>query len=828
MLASVIVRTMGRPSLAAALASVVAQGRDDVGVVVVDARGTLVPVEWPQLPLQWVSAGRGLPRSDAAQAGLDAVTSRYALFLDDDDLLLPGHLDKLLRALVDAPQAVLAYTGVEVIGAGAHSQRSGSFDQAYEAWELLLGNRMPIHAALFDVARARAAGARFDPALDLYEDWDFWLQLRLAGDFVHVPGISAQYLVGDTSSDAHRLAPGDEAFWRVWRKWWTRAPAAWWTQALVAGANAGDTQRHLQATRDDLQQRLEQIHALHRQLRDAGDAASRLHQLLGEQVQHTRLAQIETSETKHQLAQAQGSLSWTQEALRHTQQQLADQAQQLAQTAQALAAAQLEQQRSAEQVQAMLQSTSWRLTRPVRQLATLARGARGQASRFRREVLARQALVREPSFHAYQQWIAGSEAAERARRVAARTGRSTAAEALSFSIVMPAYEPDLHMLDEAIASVRAQEHARWQLCIADDASAQPGVRERLAHWAATDQRIEFVQRAVNGHIAACTNSALALARGDWVLFLDQDDLLAPHALLELADAISSRPDLVLVYSDEDKLDAGGHRFEPHFKPAYSIELLRGQNFINHLAAYRRDAIESAGGLAEGFDGAQDHELALRVAERLRPGQVHHVPQVLYHWRASAGSTALRASHKDYAAQAMLRAVSAHLARSEPGAQAEPLPGLPWLRVRYPLPPATALPLARLSLGDGLEPRQPGWRQELESLLARPGIGVVAGTVFIDGRLAAGAWVPDVGETSAVLCAGVRHGDAGAFGAAQLVRGCDAVTSDVMLVREDLWPLWVELADLDRRTRELAFGRAVREAGWRLLWTPHAAFDARSA
>lgn len=825
MLASVIVRTMGRPSLAAALASVVAQRRDDVGLVVVDARGDLPPVEpAPAVPMQWVSAGRRLPRSEAAQAGLDAVTTRYALFLDDDDLLLEGHLDKLMAALAAAPQAMLAHTGVELIAEGSHQTRAGRFDHAFEPWELLLGNRMPIHAALFDVARVRAEGARFDPALDLYEDWDFWLQLQVAGEFVHVAGVSALYRVGNDSSDAHRREPGDEAYWRIWRKWWPRAPAAWWATALDAGARFSDTAMHLEATREDLRNRLDQIHELHGQLREAGEAASRLHGLLEEQVTAARQAQIELADTRHLLAQAQGSLDWTQQALQAAQQREAELTQRLAQATHALAASQIEQQRSAEQVLAMQQSTSWRLTRPVRQAATLARAARMQASRLRREVLAQQRLIREPSFHAYQRWIAGPEAAQRAQRAEQLAQPLPAAAALRFSVVMPVYNPALNLLDEAIASVHAQSHVLWQLCVADDASTLPGVREHLAAWAAKDARIEVLQRPHNGHIAACTNSALSLANGDWVVFLDQDDCLAGDALAELADAIARSPDLTLIYSDEDKLDPGGQRFEPHFKPPFSIELLRGQNMINHLAAYRRDALLAVGGLREGFDGAQDHDLALRVVERLGPAQITHLPRVLYHWRAAAGSTAARAGHKDYAAAASVRAVADHLARCVPGAQAEMLPGLPWMRVRYPVPPPGAGIATRLLVADRLTPSQPLWREELEGLLACHGVGVVGGSVFDAGRRVAGAWVADRAGVLQLLCAGARRVDPGPFGAAQLVRGCDAVSADVMLMREELWPLWEAVAGLERPAREQAFGRAVRDAGWRIVWTPHAAFD----
>ena len=867
MLATVIVRTMGRPSLAAAMASVAVQGRQDLRLVLVDARGDLTPPATGTLPVTWVSRGKALPRPVAAQAGLDAVSTRWALFLDDDDVLLPGHLDKLLHALEQHPEAVLAHTGVELVGSGIHAQRRGEFDHAFEPWELLLGNRMPIHAALFDAARAQREGLRFDATLEVYEDWDFWLQVRQLGGFVHVPGVSARYLVGDDSSDAHRTTHGDEAYWRVWRKWWGRAPASWWSQAFQAATLTAATSQQLHATQAQVQQRLTEINALHQQLQRAGAEEAHLHTVLHERMQivealraaldgmraHWLAEQQARAEVQQRLADTQATLHATEEKLLTTEHHMA-------QTAQTLAASQIAQQRTADEVQAMRHSSSWRMTQPLRALATQLRQARGRLGRFKRETLSRQALLRGEQFNAHQQWISVVEAPQRQARASARAERERSGEALPttrFSVVMPVFNAGLTELDEAIASVLAQSHAHWQLCMADDASTAIGVRERLAQWATRDARIRVVQRELNGHIAACTNTALAVADGDWVVFLDQDDLLASHALAEIADAIAAHPDAALIYSDEDKLDASGHRFEPHFKPRFSLELLRGQNFINHLMALRRSTLEAVGGLRSGFDGAQDHDLLLRVAEHLQADQVLHLPQVLYHWRAGLGSTAADASHKDYALDAALRAVGEHLQRCEPGAQVEALPGLPWMRVRYPVPatqaavawadpghPAPAAAMASaglctlmpvddgtvawlLMLKPGALPISPNWLEEMLALLARPGVGVVSGALFRHSALAQGALSTELNGQVSVLAAGNAWGNPGPFGAATLVRACDAATADVMLMRRELWPLWQQSLGTDQ-ARALAFGQAAHAAGWRVVWTPFAAFDDAAA
>lgn len=230
------------------------------------------------------------------------------------------------------------------------------------------------------------------------------------------------------------------------------------------------------------------------------------------------------------------------------------------------------------------------------------------------------------------------------------------------SILLPTYNSPEKWLRRALDSVIAQAYPDWELCIADDASGKKHVRRVLEEYAARDPRIRVVFRARNGHISAASNSALELARGDFVALLDHDDELPPHALLEVADAICRHPQWKLVYSDEDKIDERGRRFDPYFKPDWNYDLFLGQNCISHLGVYRTDLVRSVGGFREGFEGSQDWDLALRVTERLRAGEIGHVPKVLYHWRAISGSTAVGLDQKNYALDAGRRAVAEHLQR----------------------------------------------------------------------------------------------------------------------------------------------------------------------
>lgn len=254
------------------------------------------------------------------------------------------------------------------------------------------------------------------------------------------------------------------------------------------------------------------------------------------------------------------------------------------------------------------------------------------------------------------------------------------------SVVMPVYNAPLEFLKQAIESVQAQLYPHWELCIADDASTDVGVRPMLESFAKADPRIKVVFREKNGHISAASNSALELASGDFVALLDNDDLLPLHALYHVAKTILATPDAALIYSDEDKINPAGHRYDPYFKCELNYELLLAQNMICHLGVYRRVLLEKIDGFRAGFEGAQDYDLTLRVLEQVQPEQVVHIPKVLYHWRAIPGSTALAADEKNYAANVARKAIAEHLQRTGRGGTVSAAPEAPSLnRVRYALP-----------------------------------------------------------------------------------------------------------------------------------------------
>jgi glycosyltransferase involved in cell wall biosynthesis len=256
------------------------------------------------------------------------------------------------------------------------------------------------------------------------------------------------------------------------------------------------------------------------------------------------------------------------------------------------------------------------------------------------------------------------------------------------SILLPVYNPDLHLLEAAIESVQRQFYKQWELCVADDASTSPAIRPFLEEKAREDHRIKLTFRKKNGHISACSNSALELATGDWCALLDQDDLFAEKALAFVALEIAQHPDAGLIYSDEDKIETDGTRSNPFLKTDWNPELFLGQNYINHLGVYRTKLLREMGGFREGFEGSQDYDLALRCIERLLPKQIRHIPRILYHWRAVAGSLAAVVDAKPYAKQAARHALADHLQRRGIVARVKPCPESPEShRVVYELPAA---------------------------------------------------------------------------------------------------------------------------------------------
>lgn len=226
------------------------------------------------------------------------------------------------------------------------------------------------------------------------------------------------------------------------------------------------------------------------------------------------------------------------------------------------------------------------------------------------------------------------------------------------SILVPLYNTPPVFLRQMIESCTAQSYSNWQLCLAD-ASADAQVGEVVAGH--KDARITYKKLGENLGIAGNTNAAADMAKGEYIALLDHDDVLYPNALFEVVQAINDTG-AEFLYSDEIVLGGEGLQdFKAHHvKPDFAPDYLRGNNYITHLSVFKTSLFYACGPMSGEYDGAQDHDIILRITEKAN--KVHHIPKMLYVWRAHEGSTAGSSDNKNYAYTAGVRAVAAQLER----------------------------------------------------------------------------------------------------------------------------------------------------------------------
>ena len=241
------------------------------------------------------------------------------------------------------------------------------------------------------------------------------------------------------------------------------------------------------------------------------------------------------------------------------------------------------------------------------------------------------------------------------------------------SIVIPVYNPPVEYLIAAINSVTDQSYEHWELCLSDDRSPNPEVKTTLEKYSKKDSRIKVIFREKNGHISANSNSALSLATGDYILFMDHDDLLTPNCLFEFVKHINAHPQDQLIYSDEDKVDDDGVFSFPHFKPDWAPDNLLSRNYMGHVIVIKKDLADKVNGFREGFEGSQDHDYLLRATELTN--HIGHIPKVLYHWRIHNLSVANNTDAKPYAYIAAKKALEEAMIRRGSPATVEDIPGI---------------------------------------------------------------------------------------------------------------------------------------------------------
>ena len=235
------------------------------------------------------------------------------------------------------------------------------------------------------------------------------------------------------------------------------------------------------------------------------------------------------------------------------------------------------------------------------------------------------------------------------------------------SVVVPVYNPPLKYLQKAIDSVINQIYTNWEICIVDDCSTNTFVKPYLENLSRKYTNINIAYNKKNTHISEATNRAVEMAKGDYLVFLDQDDLLELDAFAEIVLYVNKHPNAEVIYSDDDKIDTEGKKFAPQFKPDWSPEYLLSFMYCGHLKCVKKSLYISLGGFRKGFEGSQDFDFFLRAGEKAK--EVGHIPRVLYHWRVIPGSTAAGGNEKNYSFEAGINAVQETLDRQHIQAEA---------------------------------------------------------------------------------------------------------------------------------------------------------------
>ncbi len=228
------------------------------------------------------------------------------------------------------------------------------------------------------------------------------------------------------------------------------------------------------------------------------------------------------------------------------------------------------------------------------------------------------------------------------------------------SFIVPTYNVSRQLLSECLDSLLKQSYDHFEICIADDHSSNEETLDTLREYEQKYDCIHVVYRNENGMISEASNTAIGIAKGEFIALIDNDDVIEKDALYYVVEALNKNPKLDLIYSDEDKIDYTGKYMEPHFKPDYSPDTLMSINYICHLSVLRKSLIEELNGFRKEYDGSQDYDLFLRVVEKT--DQIYHIEKVLYHWRQTADSTSAYLGSKGYAYEAGMKALQDALDR----------------------------------------------------------------------------------------------------------------------------------------------------------------------
>lgn len=231
-------------------------------------------------------------------------------------------------------------------------------------------------------------------------------------------------------------------------------------------------------------------------------------------------------------------------------------------------------------------------------------------------------------------------------------------EAPLISIITPLYKPEADVFRAMMNSVTSQLYENWELILVDDGSNRGYIKKAVDKIG--DPRIKYYPRTKNVGICKASNIGISKAKGSYVCFLDHDDELSFDCLAEIVKTINFNPQVKFIYTDEDKMTYEGDKFDAHFKPGWSYHQLLSQNYICHLACYKKELLDELGGFRDEYEGSQDYDLVLRASAKLKDEEVRHIPKILYHWKVVKRSTASGIDKKPYAHLSAVKALKDHL------------------------------------------------------------------------------------------------------------------------------------------------------------------------
>lgn len=567
--------------------------------------------------------------------GLDRATGNYILIVDGDNYLDPDHIDRSLSFLRESNSDIV-YCSL---------RNSDTGEVLIEAPEFSLGRLITVNfidtCSLFK--KDILGSHRFDPKLNrlFMQDYDFFLGLVHAGaKAMKVPNLYLNYRVLDNSQ-------GNRVDDRVKRIKWIEVynyiiqkyPEYVNNQTTHMGGWYSELNNQYEQKVEESNQskiRLEELSIQYSSLHENSEKLNKANALLQKELEE----QSKELELKEKTVRVKEMMIEDKDThIFNIENQYAD----------------------------IMRSKTWKvgraLTAPARALKLSKQyidkvvrvyrvsGTKGVINKIKNKQVERDS--------SYKDWIVNREAKDLS---AERKNSTKFAYEPLISILIPVYNVEKEWLIKCVESIQNQWYKNWEICLADDCSTKKETKDTLKHLQNLDNRIKVVFRKENGHISEATNSALELAKGEFIALVDNDDELPANALYEVVKKLNENQELSLIYSDEDKIDEYGERFDPHFKPDWSPDLILNQNYVSHLGVYRTSIAREINGFRKGFEGAQDHDFLLRFVEKINRNEIAHIPKVLYHWRAITGSTALASGEKNYAYDVGVKSVQEALKR----------------------------------------------------------------------------------------------------------------------------------------------------------------------